>query len=330
MNVAVAALIAMNENDNFALVQKPPGALEKAEPGAKRILSGMVAETLALVKKEPPIRIVLVGDDSELLETAQTAIRDWRKDATVLLFRDGNKAWDELMREDPDALITDTMMYKSEFDTEGILELLAVRNVKYPIIVLNGFFDQNYIKFLLECAGPSLNTTILCKPFDSESLLKALQSGANISRDSKDPVETTDQPRRTRPPRIVVVDDDEGPRDAFELLIRRWFKDVSLLLFSNSSEAWQELLRTDPDLLILDMPLAEPELLPLLAERKVKYPILATSGFVQRKEVRQRAGPNLNVTFLRKPFSVSEFYRQLLIHLGPGDNPERQILKSEP
>jgi hypothetical protein len=42
----------MNKGDNFALVPRPPGALEKAEPGAKRILSGMVADTLALLKKE--------------------------------------------------------------------------------------------------------------------------------------------------------------------------------------------------------------------------------------------------------------------------------------
>ena len=33
----------MNEKDNFALVPRPPGALDKAEQGAKRILSGMVA-----------------------------------------------------------------------------------------------------------------------------------------------------------------------------------------------------------------------------------------------------------------------------------------------
>ncbi len=41
------------ENENaFALVPRPPGALEKAEPGAKRILSGMVADTLALARVE--------------------------------------------------------------------------------------------------------------------------------------------------------------------------------------------------------------------------------------------------------------------------------------
>jgi TPR repeat protein len=41
---------ALNEADNFALVPRPPGAFEKAEPGAKRILSGMVADTLALAR----------------------------------------------------------------------------------------------------------------------------------------------------------------------------------------------------------------------------------------------------------------------------------------
>jgi TPR repeat protein len=38
----------MDESNNFALVPKPPGALEKTERGARRILSGMVADTLAL------------------------------------------------------------------------------------------------------------------------------------------------------------------------------------------------------------------------------------------------------------------------------------------
>lgn len=41
----------MNNNDNFALVPRPPAALEKAEPGAKRILAGMVADTLALISR---------------------------------------------------------------------------------------------------------------------------------------------------------------------------------------------------------------------------------------------------------------------------------------
>jgi len=42
----------MNEKNDFALVTRSPSALEKAGPGAKRIMSAMVADTLALSKKE--------------------------------------------------------------------------------------------------------------------------------------------------------------------------------------------------------------------------------------------------------------------------------------
>lgn len=40
----------MSEERKFALVRRPPSALENAEPGARRILSGMVADTLALAR----------------------------------------------------------------------------------------------------------------------------------------------------------------------------------------------------------------------------------------------------------------------------------------
>ncbi len=42
----------MNGPDDVALVPMPPRAPAKTQPGAKRILSGMVADTLALVNKE--------------------------------------------------------------------------------------------------------------------------------------------------------------------------------------------------------------------------------------------------------------------------------------
>jgi tetratricopeptide (TPR) repeat protein len=39
----------MAENKNHSLVRRPANAVEKAAPGAKRILSGMVADTFALL-----------------------------------------------------------------------------------------------------------------------------------------------------------------------------------------------------------------------------------------------------------------------------------------
>jgi len=40
-----------NGNDNFALVQRPPNAIEKSEPGAKRVIAMMISDTLAIAPK---------------------------------------------------------------------------------------------------------------------------------------------------------------------------------------------------------------------------------------------------------------------------------------
>lgn len=180
----------MNENGKFALVPKTPAALKKAEPGAKRVLSGMVADTLALVKKE--------------------------------------------------------------------------------------------------------------------------------------------QARKTRPPRIVIVDDADGTRGIYKLLLKNWFKEAILQEFENGDDAWKELSQIDPDLLITRMPTSGRFLLPLLAERMVKYPILVTSAFFSEEEVRERADPNLKISFLPLPFTAQQFYQELLIHFGPSDNPQAQVLKGHP
>src|SRR5260370_35836552 len=108
------------------------------------------------------------------------------------------------------------------------------------------------------------------------------------------------------------------------VLIRDWRKDITLRAFRDGATAWQELLRADPDLLITDMMrpgMAGCDMLPLLALRKVKYPILVHSGYATETQVRQWAGPDLKVTFLQKPWRVEEFRRHLLITLGPTDNP---------
>lgn len=42
---------SVNDQNNFALVPRPSSSVEKAKPAAKRILSGMVADTLDLARK---------------------------------------------------------------------------------------------------------------------------------------------------------------------------------------------------------------------------------------------------------------------------------------
>ncbi len=126
----------MNEENDFALVPKPPGAIEKAVPGATSILSGMVAETLALAKKEPlpkarPIRIVVVFEEEGPRESIKIILRTWfNKDASVVTFDDSEMAWQELAQTDPDLLITDYRM--SRLSGKEILQHLLDRKATYP------------------------------------------------------------------------------------------------------------------------------------------------------------------------------------------------------
>ena len=125
--------------------------------------------------------------------------------------------------------------------------------------------------------------------------------------------------RATRPPKIVMVDDEPLLLELAEVVTRAWSKEVTLLCFQDGATAWEELLRADPDLLITDMNrdgMSGWKMLPLLAAKKVKYPILVHSGNATEDEVRLCTGPNLNVTFLGKPWEAQQFCEQLSVLLG--------------
>jgi len=68
----------MKKKNDFALVPRPATTLEKVAPGAKRILSGMIADTLALVKKEPTttrvFRVLTCFMDENMTEALRNAI----------------------------------------------------------------------------------------------------------------------------------------------------------------------------------------------------------------------------------------------------------------
>ncbi|MGA3283404.1 MAG: response regulator [Verrucomicrobiota bacterium] len=290
----------MNEGNKFALVPRPSSAVEKPKLGKERILSGMVADTLALVKKElrPKHRILLVDDEADTIRLLESVICDWFKEATVLTFQDGDKAWQELQREDPDILITDLIRPGSMNGWE-MISMLAERKVKYPIVLLTGrtkvpgpvkeMYQQGKmtseefmyevmhtpaddVQDLLRRVSPPLNITFLGKPFENEELLKVLKAC----------LEKGKMPRKSRPLKIVMVNDEEGVLRSFELVIQRWFKDVTMLFFDNGAAALDELLRTDPDLLITDdtMPvMSGGELCQRLFERRVTYPIIVDSAW---------------------------------------------------
>jgi hypothetical protein len=63
----------MNDPDNFALVPGPPGAVERAETGKKRIITGIVSDTLALAQEKAEVqRVSAEQANTEQLENWYT------------------------------------------------------------------------------------------------------------------------------------------------------------------------------------------------------------------------------------------------------------------
>ncbi|MEJ1973539.1 MAG: response regulator [Lacunisphaera sp.] len=186
----------MNEQNDFTLVPRSQTAIEKAEPGAKRVLAGMVADALALAKpgqiatgrsKTRPLRIVHVDDEDFMFNIVSKFVREKYQDVIIATFQNGDKAWEDLSREDPDLLITDLLntnipgrtqqIARSEFGMSGyeLLPLLAKKKVNYPILVLSGSLSKDgYEGRARGYAGPNLNISFLKKPCTSEQLLAEL------------------------------------------------------------------------------------------------------------------------------------------------------------
>jgi hypothetical protein len=67
----------MNEKNGKALVPRPPSGVEKAVPGVKRILSGMVSDTLALAEQRAPAPTKFRIGDYEWCEPDYRQILIW-------------------------------------------------------------------------------------------------------------------------------------------------------------------------------------------------------------------------------------------------------------
>ena len=148
-----------------------------------------------------------------------------------------------------------------------------------------------------------------------------------------------------RPPRIVLIDDESFIVEAVGLILAQHLPEANLLAFRNRDTGWQELLRRDPDLLITDMNnhnvpgrteylgMSGWDLLLLLTQRGVKYPILVVSGSFLLPGIEGRAwalaGPNLNISFLTKPFEVEFFQLEVKRLLYGGDVGGRRFPKGK-
>jgi len=306
----------MNEKNDFALVRRPPSALEKAEPGAKRILSGMVTETLALAKKDPSAKSlfnVLIGakfsNFEQIIERLIEMELDYRFDLRYISFDSAT----ELLRsaeEQPFDLVcinVDEINWDKPADGDyearlhGGIELLARLKAKYskPLFFMSG---RDNILDLLRPQLSHPDVIFLRLPFKPGLFWNALDVCLGTSCETMENLgQIATRLQRAQPPKIVVVDEDSRFLELTQFIIRDWFKNVTLLTFQNSRDAIRELLQRPIDLLIANV--NRPEffvwhVLPLLAGENTKYPLLVRSldGDTDMEEqLRARADPDVNI-----------------------------------
>ncbi len=169
----------MSEKPDFALVPRSASALEKAVPGAKRILSGMVADTLALVRKKEITkrRIVILDDAPEIRMILIETLEMFVENLEFVEFCDGHEALQELFRRLPDLLVTD--INHPGLECEEMFRRLQERKANLSILVLSGSNKEKLKGRLRE--WPGLRITFLPKPFTPSGVLEEILMKLDLS-----------------------------------------------------------------------------------------------------------------------------------------------------
>ena len=299
----------MNKNGNFAVVRRPSSAVEKAAPGAKRVLSGMVADALALAKKKLSPRIVVVNNEEGQIEHIKIIFRKcFNLDSTVLTFDDSEKAWQELLRADPDLLITDDNMLA--LGGMEIVSRLTDRKAAYPVILTSSFERPELLERVRDCASRGLKIKLLNKPFDVESFLKAVEESLSLkiprnfaTPDETKPIENLTKAHKRRG-RLLVVDDEEGIRESMRVIFE---DEYDLFIAEDGLTAIELAKQNDIDVAVLDIPMAVMSGLEVLERLKILKPdieVITMSAFESDENIPEslRLGA---CDFISKPFDLA-------------------------
>ena len=164
-------------------------------------------------------------------------------------------------------------------------------------------------------------------PFSTQTFWNTLRTCLPLlSKAEGNDGSTVSRLTRIRNPRIVIMDNEEGPRQSLHICISKgskgWYKNATVLLFDDVEEALRELEREPPDLFTTDylhLKLGGSAELHLLRDRMVLYPIFVISAYANNEMVLRNAGPDLNVTLICKPFGLRTLRAEFEKYLGPSD-----------
>ena len=113
--------------------------------------------------------MVILEDDQFLAHCYEMLLQRVSPHVQILSFTDGDKAWGELSKVDPDLFITD--VEHPGRDVWEMLSLLTAEKVTYPILMVSGDFvpRESY-----QHMYPALKLTTISKPFDVPVFIKLL------------------------------------------------------------------------------------------------------------------------------------------------------------
>jgi len=236
-----------------------PLAISNRNRLAKLMTTSQIAEAERLSsefrKGEPvcsPVNIYHVDDEDCFLEMVGQAIRAKFKNVIVQEFQDVEQVWKQLLRADPDILITDDKM--PDLTGEDLVRRLVENGAPPPIIVTSGWPPTE--QWVREYADKNVNIALLRSPYTSEQLYKELcrQLGTKLACRSKEEEELIRQtqrqssrlPRLTQKPETKVQGLALMHEDALKFNLKKKYNSVE--------EVEAEHMVTDPRLGIAPMP----------------------------------------------------------------------------
>lgn len=86
------------------------------------------------VTEQQKPRIIVLENSQVFSDLLKSCILSWFRHAEVIAFENGDAAWQEIIRQEPDLLMTDRI--HAGISGEVLLEKLTERQVRFPILLL--------------------------------------------------------------------------------------------------------------------------------------------------------------------------------------------------
>lgn len=125
-----------------------------------------------------PERIILLDDEALFHDIYRLLLQDLYDGVVVVDCYDGNKAWNELSRADPDLLITDRA--HTGMSCREMLERLATKEARFPILLISAGVEL-LGEATLRGAIESLNFSFMHKQFGFEQFRQGVETALRMA-----------------------------------------------------------------------------------------------------------------------------------------------------